>query len=118
LTTLAVWIVVSLIALARIFAKAGEPWGLAFIPIYNIWVLARITGMSRWWLPLLLVPVLNVVILFYFAYDLAKAFRRSTVFAVVLLWFLPPIGLSIIGFGNSRYVRPHRERPATGRIDA
>ena len=117
-TTLAVWIAVSLIALARIFAKAGEPWGIAFVPLYNVWVLARISGLSRWWLPLLLVPVLNLVILLYFAYDLAQVFRRSTLFAIFLLWILPPIGLSIIGFGGSRYVRPIRTRVATGRIDA
>jgi len=95
--------VLLIIDLWIIFKKAGVPgWG-AIIPIYNIYVLIKIVGRSGWWLLLLLIPIVNVVVWIVLAFDLAKAFGRSGVFAFFLLWLLPPIGMSIIAFGESRY---------------
>lgn len=95
--------VLLIIDLWIIFKKAGLPgWG-AIIPIYNIYLVIKVARQSGWWLLLLLIPIVNLIVSLILAFDLARAFGRSGVFGFFLLWLLPPIGLSIIAFGGSRY---------------
>lgn len=95
--------VLLIIDLWIIFKKAGLPgWG-AIIPIYNIYLVIKVARQSGWWLFLLLIPIVNIIVSLILAFDLARAFGRSGLFGFFLLWLLPPIGLSIIAFGGSRY---------------
>ena len=95
--------VLLIIDLWIIFKKAGLPgWG-AIIPIYNVYLLIKVARRPGWWLLLLIIPLVNIVVWIVLAFDLAKAFGRSGLFAFFLLWLLPPIGMSIIAFGESRY---------------
>ena len=97
--------VVALIAIWKIFTKAGKPGWAALIPIYNTYTLLEIVGREWWWLLLLLIPGVNVVILIIVIFDLAKSFGKDTGFGFGLL-FLSPIFILILGFGKAQYVGP------------
>jgi hypothetical protein len=98
--------VVFLIGVWKVFEKAGQPGWAALIPIYNAYILLKIAGRPGWWLLLFLIPLVNLVIAFVVAIDIAKAFGQSTVFGVVLLFLLGGIGYLVLGFGDYRYVGP------------
>ena len=98
-------VVISIVALWQVFAKAGEDGWKAIIPIWNTLVLLKIVGREWWWLLLLLIPIVNIVIWVIVMIDLAKSFGRGTGFAVGLI-FLPFIFLLILGFGSDTYRGP------------
>ncbi len=97
--------VIQIIAMWKIFEKAGQPGWAALIPIYNTYVMLEIVGREWWWLLLLLVPLLNFVVVVVVLFDLAKSFGKDTAFGFGLL-FLSPIFMPILGFGDAKYVGP------------
>lgn len=109
---LALW-VVSIIALWKVFEKAGEKGWKAIIPFYNYWVLCQIAGRPGWWslsiflsiIPLVgwIVPLVVYVIV---ALDIGKAFSKSTLFSILGLIIFSFIGLMILGFGSDKYKKP------------
>jgi Mce-associated membrane protein len=107
-------VIIMLVAMWRVFAKAGEPGWAAIIPFYNAYVLLRIVGRPAWWLVLLLIPVVNLVFGVIVAIDLARAFGRGAAFGVFGLALFAPVGYAILGFGNARYRGPDgsAEEPA------
>lgn len=104
-----VWLVILVVIIVagwKIFTKAGKPGWAFIIPFYNIYTLLKIVGRPGWWLILYFIPLVNIVISLIVAIDLAKSFKRSTIFGVVLLWFFSLIGYLILGFGKSPYSGP------------
>lgn len=95
-------IVVALIALWRIFVKAGREGWKALIPFYGQYVEFEIAGMNGWLFLLMFVPFVNYVVSFVLMYKLGKAFNKSTAFCLGLM-FLSPIFLLILAFGSSEY---------------
>jgi ABC-type sulfate transport system permease subunit len=98
----AVLILINIVALWRVFQKAGEPGWAAIIPFYSTYVLLRIVGRPGWWLILFFIPLVNIVISIVVAVYLAKAFGKGPGFAVGLI-FLPFIFCPILGFGSAKY---------------
>ena len=92
-------------AIWKVFAKAGEPGWACIVPIYNWIVQLRIIGRPWWWFLLMLVPIVNIVILFIVAIETAKCFGRGAGFGVGLV-FLPFIFYAILGFGSAQYQGP------------
>ncbi len=97
--------VVALIALWKIYTKAGKPGWASIIPIYNTVVLLEIVGRPVWWIILLLIPFVNIVVAFIVLYDLCKSFGYGVGFLLGMI-FLSPIFLLILAFGSARYVGP------------
>ena len=100
----AVVVVVAIIALWRVFAKAGRPGWAAIIPIYNIYTLVKVSGNSGWFVLLYFIPVVNIIISVIDALGVAKNFGKSGVFGFVGLWLFSLIGYLILGFGSAQYV--------------
>jgi len=100
----AVVVVVAIIALWRVFAKAGRPGWAAIIPIYNIYTLVKVSGNSGWFVLLYFIPVVNIIISVIVALGVAKNFGKSGVFGFVGLWLFSLIGYLILGFGSAQYV--------------
>lgn len=95
-----------IVAMWRMFTKAGKPGWASIIPFYNTYVLLKMVGRPGWWLILMFIPIVNIVILIIVMIDLAKAFGKGGGFAVLLI-LLPYIGFAILGFSkNARYVGP------------
>lgn len=99
--------VLLIIAMWKIFTKAGKPGWASIVPIYNVIVMFQIIGLNPWLLLLYLIPVVNFVVAIVFsimqASRLSKAFGKGTGFALGL-FFLNPIFLLILGFGDSKYI--------------
>ncbi len=95
--------VVMIIANWKIYTKAGKPGWASIVPIYNYVVLFQIAKMSPWLILLLLVPIANVVVLIMLYVNLAKAFGKSSGFAIGLI-FLNLIFTLILAFDDSKYI--------------
>ena len=99
--------VLLIIAMWKIFTKAGKPGWASIVPIYNVIVIFQIIGLNPWLLLLYLIPVVNFVVAIVFsimqASRLSKAFGKGTGFALGL-FFLNPIFLLMLGFGDSKYI--------------
>src|SRR5581483_6229921 len=95
-------VVLMIAALWKIFAKAGEPGWAAIVPIYNLLVILKIVGRPVWWIVLLLVPFVNIIVMFVLAFDLSKAFGKGAGFALGMI-FLGPIFYPMLGFGSATY---------------
>jgi hypothetical protein len=96
--------VISIIAMWKIFAKAGKPGWAAIVPIYNYIILLEIIGRPWWWLLLMFIPFVNFVVLIIMMLDLGKAFGKDAVFSVFLLIIFSLVGFLILGFGKDKYV--------------
>jgi uncharacterized membrane protein YhaH (DUF805 family) len=62
----------------------------------------KVAGRPAWWLILFLIPFVNFITLLIVALDVAKAFGKSTGFAIGL-WLLSFIFIPILGFGSATY---------------
>jgi hypothetical protein len=86
----------------KAFSKAGEPGWAAIIPIYNIYVIVKISDNPWWWLILFFIPILNLVALFKINIDVAKEFGQGLGFGLGLA-ILPIIFWPLLGFGDYQY---------------
>jgi uncharacterized protein DUF5684 len=98
-------VVLEIAALWQLFAKAGQPGWAAIIPIYNTIVWLKVVGRPLWWFVLLLIPLVNIVMYFILALDLAKSFGRGTGFGVATFFF-PYVTIPMLGFGSAQYQGP------------
>ena len=110
-------LIVQIVAMWKVFTKAGEAGWKSLIPIYNLYVYYKIAGVPNlYWLYLLL-TVLSVIpnqivvyisliggmlVTIYHAYKLAVAYGHGVGYTFGLL-FLNTIFLLILGFGSSEY---------------
>lgn len=81
--------------LAKKYAPTLHP-ALAWIPVVNIFVYAKLSGKSLWWLVGLFVPALNLFVTCYYAYWISKRTGRD-VGTMLLLVFFPFITLPWLG---------------------
>lgn len=100
--------IVGIVAMWKLFMKAGQPGWAAIIPIYNIIVFLKIINRPWWWLLLMLIPLVNVVILIIVTFNLGKSFGKSGVWSFFLLLILSVIGYLILAFGKSEYKKIER----------
>jgi hypothetical protein len=105
-TFITVVAIICIVAIWRIFEKAGKPGWASIIPIYNIIILLEIIGKPWWWLLLILfIPLANIIFAIWMTNLLAKSFGKSAGFTVGLI-FLCFIFIPILGFGNAEYKGP------------
>ena len=109
--------IITIIAQCKVYTKAGEKWWKGLIPLYNTWVLTKITGLAWWWFLIYAgltaaathfdgsSPVFSIGLFltsFNLHYNLSKKFGKTNGFAV-LLTLLPFIGYPLLAFGNAKY---------------
>ena len=100
-----VFAVVIIIALWKMFEKAGKPGWASIIPIYNIIIMLEIIGKPLWWIILFLIPLVNIIFGIWATNLLSKSFGKNEGFTVGLI-FLPFIFYPILGFGSAKYEGP------------
>lgn len=113
-------VILMLVANYKLFQKMGYEGWKGLIPGVDTYLVLEKIGISQKWLLLLaygsficIVPILGalafLVAAIYFAVlyagSLAKSFGKSTGFAVGL-FFLSPIFMLILAFGDSKYIGP------------
>lgn len=94
--------ILGLVAMWKIFEKAGKPGWHSIIPFLNMYDLVEISGYNGWLFLLMFVPIANLVIAIMTYVGLAKKFGKSTGFAIGLI-FLSFIFECILAFGDSKY---------------
>ncbi len=99
-------IILTIIALWKVFEKAGQPGWKALIPIYNAVIMFRIANWSGWLVILTMIPLVNIVVMVIFNIRLAKAFGRSVLFAIGLI-LVSPIFMLILAFDKSVFRGPY-----------
>ena len=97
--------VLIIVAMWKVFTKAGQPGWASIIPIYNLYVLCKIAGRPWWWLLLILIPFVNVIILIVLCIDISKSFGNGVGFGLGMA-FLGFIFWPILGFGSAQYQGP------------
>lgn len=97
--------VLTLVAMWKLFVKAGKAGWKCLIPFYNTYCLYDIAWGNGWLFLLMFVPCVNVVVGIIMLFKLAKAFGQGTGFGFGLL-FLNTIFILILGFGSAEYVGP------------
>ena len=89
--------VLIIVAMWKVFTKAGQPGWACLIPIYNLYVLCKIAGRPGWWLLLILIPFVNVIVLIILCTDVSKSFGNGVGFG---------LGMAFLGFGSAQYQGP------------
>ena len=95
-------VIFMVIAMWKVFSKAGEPGWAVLIPIYNTYVLLKIAGKPGWWLLLFFIPLVNLVVAIIALLGLSERFGKGGGFAAGLI-LLPIIFFPILGFGSATY---------------
>lgn len=92
-----------IVAMWKVYVKAGQPGWASIIPFYNLYVLLKIAGRPGWWFWLFLIPFVNIVTIIVVSLDVAKVFGKSAVFGVFGLILFPFVGYPMLGFGDASY---------------
>jgi hypothetical protein len=94
-----------IVAMWKVFTKAGQPGWASIIPIYNLYIWCKIVGRPWWWILLMLIPFVNFIICIILCIDLAKSFGKGVGFGIGLA-LLGIIFFPILGFGSAQYQGP------------
>ncbi|HVK43583.1 MAG TPA: DUF5684 domain-containing protein [Micropruina sp.] len=98
--------VLMIVALWKIFTKAGEAGWKSIIPFLNTFVLFRIAGLNPWLFLLMLIPFVNLVVWIVVSLKLGERFGKGTAWTIFMLIIFSVIGYLILGFGGDQYRRP------------
>ena len=94
-----------IVAMWKVFTKAGQPGWASIIPIYNLYIWCKIVGRPGWWILLMLIPFVNFIIGIILCIDMAKSFGKGAGFGIGLA-LLGIIFVPILGFGSAQYQGP------------
>jgi len=95
-------IVLIFVGLWKVFEKAGKPGWAAIIPIYNLYVLVKVSGNAWYWFALFFVPVINFFATLKVSIDIAGKFNKGILFGLGLT-FISFIFYPLLGFGGYQY---------------
>lgn len=98
-------VVVVIVALWKIFTKAGEEGWKAIIPFYNMYTEYKLFWGNGWLFLLTIIPLVNIVVGIILWNKMSKAFGHGVGFTLGLI-FLPYIFLPILGFNGDEYLGP------------
>ncbi len=97
--------VLCIVAMWKLFIKAGKPGWASIVPFYNTYVMVELAGRPAWWFAvIILVPLVGTVFSLIVIIDFVKAYGKDTVFGV-LSWFFPFVTFPMLAFDkNTHYV--------------
>lgn len=111
--------ILQIIGMWKMFTKAGEKGWKSIIPIYNVVILFKISGLSPWLILAYfatVIPFVGWIVTFcltiYQSYKLSKSFGKDIGYTIGLI-LVTPIFYMILGLGNAEYVGPGGEKVAT-----
>jgi hypothetical protein len=101
----AIAMVIVIIAVWKIFVKAGKPGWASIIPVYGALVFLQIVGKPAWWVFLFILIPINIIFIIIVFHQLSLSFKKDIAMTLLLI-FLPFIGFPILAFGDAAYVGP------------
>jgi TRAP-type C4-dicarboxylate transport system permease small subunit len=93
------FILLVIVAMWRVFERAGEPGWAVLIPIYNMYVMTKVGGVSGWWVVVMFIPLINIIALFVVSIAVARRFDRGAGFGIGLA-LLPMVFYPILAWGD------------------
>jgi signal peptidase I len=98
--------------LGLLFKKAGEDLWKAYVPLYNFYIIIKITGRPSWWVIMLIIPILNFFYALGLLLDLAKCFGKNKFYQHALILIASPFYLLYMGLSEkTKYVGPVTSLP-------
>ncbi len=104
-------IIFLIVAMWKVFEKAGQPGWAAIIPIYNWYIMTKIGGKPGWWVLMFLIPGVNLIFIIWLYNMISKSFGKEEGFTVGLV-LLGIIFWPILGFGSAKYLGPYGDQAA------
>lgn len=95
-------LIVSIGGLWKMFEKAGEPGWAAIVPIYNTYMMIKVSGNPNYFLLLYFVPIIALYPAIKVPWDLAKQFGKGGGYGLGMI-FLPFVFMPLLGFGDAEY---------------
>ena len=65
-----------IVAMWKVFTKAGQPGWASIIPIYNLYIWCKIVGRPWWWILLMLIPFVNFIVGIILCIDTGEELRQ------------------------------------------
>lgn len=97
--------VISIVAMWKLFEKAGKPGWASLIPIYNTLVMIEIVGKPTIWILWLLIPCTSPIFAIWLINLFVKSYGKDEAYTVGIL-LLPIVFLPLLAFGNNPYIGP------------
>ena len=91
-----------IIAMWKLFVKAGQPGWACLIPIYNLYVFLLVIQKPIWWIIMFFIPMINLIFMILASLALAEKFGKGAGFGVGLA-LLGFIFYPVLAFGNAQY---------------
>jgi signal peptidase I len=97
--------------LIPIFKKIGVPAWKAVIPMLNYWEWNKLNEKPFWWFLMLLLPFINIFMVFLMIVETAKAFQKYGLGQQALAVFFPFVYLIYLGVDEKEKYVPAADRP-------
>lgn len=103
-----IWYILVAISNYLLFKKAGYAGWKSLIPFYNLYIQQCITFgyEKRWFILLLLIPLVGPLYGIYLVYSFGRSFGLSALQAVAYVFFTPIFNLYLAFNDGSRYQGP------------
>lgn len=103
-----IWYILVAISNYLLFKKAGYAGWKSLIPFYNLYIQQCITFgyEKRWFILLLLIPLVGPIYGIYLVYSFGRSFGLSALQAVLYVFFTPIFNLYLAFNDGSRYQGP------------
>jgi signal peptidase I len=98
-------LILQAVGLWKLFEKAGRPGWEAIIPIYNTFIIIKLTGKPLWWILLTFIPGINVIVIVGLIVEFAKSFGKFSFLDHIKAVLLSFIYLPLWGYDkNVKYL--------------
>lgn len=98
-------LVLYIVAMWKLFEKAGIEGYKSLIPIYNAYVMNEIVFGNGWFFLIGLIPFVNGVYYIALSFCTAKAYGQSNLYGLGMIFFSPILSV-IMAFGDADYEGP------------
>ncbi|MEQ8546970.1 MAG: signal peptidase I [Cyclobacteriaceae bacterium] len=106
-----VWYLLQGVAYYKFFEKANQPGWAGFVPFYNYYIHINLVGRPKYWVLLLLVPVVNFFVGLTIHLDLLKSYGRFSYVDQVLGVLLAPFYMVYVAYADTKYEGKATEIP-------
>lgn len=95
-------IILTIASIWKVFKKANQPGWAAIVPIFNTYIMLKISDNPGWFLLLMVIPVINLYPLAKMYSGMARAFGKGIGWAIGL-WILPFVFFPLLAFSSASY---------------
>src|SRR5579871_6398843 len=97
------------VGLWKLFTKAGEAGWKSLVPFYAEYTIIKIIGKPSWQIIYVFIPVVNVIVMYIWIFDLTRCFGKNSIWHQVLVVF--------VGFAYLPYIAFQPDVKFIGKLD-